>query len=223
MKKTLLTAGAISAFTLLSASASLAASYKITITNHMDSELIAPIVIVATAHDRDIFRGHYVTREAEEQILTGDPAKLVARIGTDASVVHGEDGPPGVLLAPGKSVTFQLDTKVQMLRFLAMVAPTEVPDNYLTAVVDLSGLMGDSMGGDTMKDDSMGSDTMKDDSMGNDTMKDDNMGNDTMMGDHGIKAEFSRYDIGHDEGTKTITSVDGMGWGTIKIELMDNM
>ena len=223
MKKTLLTAGAISAFTLLSASASLAASYKITITNHMDSELIAPIVIVATAHDKDIFRGNYVTREAEEQILTGDPAKLVARIGSDASVVHGEDGPPGVLLAPGKSVTFQLDTKVQMLRFLAMVAPTEVPDNYLTAVVDLSGMMMDSMGGDTMKDDSMGSDTMKDDNMGSDTMKDDSMGNDTMMGDHGIKAEFSRYDIGHDEGTKTITSVDGMGWGTIKIELMDNM
>ena len=204
MKKTLLTVSAVSAFSLLMASASLAATYKITITNHMNSELIAPIVVVAKAHDRDIFSGHYVTSAAEEQILTGDPAKLVARIGSDASVVHGSDGPPGVLLAPGKSITFQLETKVEMLRFIAMVAPTEVPDNYLTTVVDLSGMMDDMMASDSMASDSMESDSMSSDDM--------------MGSSHEIVAEFSRYDIGHDEGTKTITSVEGMGFGTIKLE-----
>lgn len=229
MKKTLLTVGAVSALSLLMASASLAATYKITITNHMDSELIAPIVVVATAHDGDIFAGNYVTSEAEEQILTGDPAKLVGRIGSDASVAHGTDGPPGVLLAPGKSITFQLETEVDMLRFIAMVAPTEVPDHYLTSVVDLSGMMGDmmdddmdsdSMDSDTMSDDeSMDDDDMADDDMKSDDMADDDMKSDDMMSSsHEIVAEFSRYDIGHDEGTKTITSVEGMGFGTIKLE-----
>lgn len=215
MKK-IITLGTVSALSMLMASSAIAATYKITITNTMGSELIAPIVMAATAHDGKIFSGNYVTAAAEEQILTGDPAKLVGTIGSDASVATGTDGPPGVLLAPGKSITFQLDTEVSELRFLAMVAPTEVPDNYLTAVVNLSGdMMGDDMMDDDMKDDDMSDDDMKDGDMSDDDMMDDD------MKEHdAIKAEFSRYDIGHDEGTKTITQVEGMGFGTIKIEKM---
>ncbi len=220
MKK-LLTLGAVSALSLLMASSAFAETYKITITNTMGTELFAPVVVVATAHDGKIFSGNYVTAAAEEQILTGDPAKLVASIGSDASVAHGTDGPPGVLLAPGKSITFQLETDVKELRFIAMVAPTEVPDNYLTAVVDLTG-------GDMMHDDDMASDgEMSDESMSDDgemssdgEMSDDSMGNDDMMENAPITADFARYDIGHDEGTKSITKVEGMGFGTIKIETM---
>ncbi len=225
MKK-ILTLGAVSALSMLMASSAIAATYKITITNTMEAELIAPIVIAATAHDNKIFTGNYVTAAAEEQVLSGDPAKLVGTIGADASVATGTDGPPGVLLAPGKSITFQLDTEVKELRFFAMVAPTEVPDNYLTAVVNLSGdMMGDDMKDDEMKDEDMSGDDMKGDSMSDDDMMDDDMKDgdmmdDDMQGHDAIKAEFSRYDIGHDEGTKSITQVEGMGFGTIKIEKM---
>jgi len=45
-------------------------------------------------------------------------------IGTGASVGHGKDGPPGVLLAPGKSVSFAVSTDAKQLRVIAMVAPT---------------------------------------------------------------------------------------------------
>ncbi len=220
MKK-ILTLGAVSALSMLMATSAFSATYKITITNTMGVELIAPIVVVATAHDNKIFSGNYVTAAAEEQILTGDPAKLVGIIGSDASVATGTDGPPGVLLAPGKSVTFQLDTEVKELRFLAMVAPTEVPDNYLTAVVNLSGdIMGDDMMDDDMAAEEMSDDDMMDDDMAEEEMSDDDMKDDDMMGHEAIKAEFSRYDIGHDEGTKSITQVEGMGFGTIKIEKM---
>lgn len=220
MKK-ILTLGAVSALSMLMASSAIAATYKITITNTMGTELIAPIVMVATAHDNKIFTGNYVTAAAEDQILTGDPAKLVGVIGSDASVATGTDGPPGVLLAPGKSIIFQLDTEVKELRFLAMVAPTEVPDHYLTAVVDLSDkMMGDDMMDDDMKDGEMSDGDMSDDDMKDGDMSDGDMMDDDMMEHEAIKAEFSRYDIGHDEGTKSITQVEGMGFGTIKIEKM---
>ncbi|MCF6302285.1 MAG: hypothetical protein L3J13_03650 [Devosiaceae bacterium] len=232
MKK-ILTLGAVSALSMLMATSAFSATYKITITNTMGVELIAPIVVVATAHDNKIFSGNYVTAAAEEQILTGDPAKLVGIIGSDASVATGTDGPPGVLLAPGKSITFELETKVTELRFFAMVAPTEVPDHYLTTVVTLPGMMDDDMmdddmaNDDMMDDDDMDGDDMDGDDMDGDDMMDGDMASDDMDGDdmmdddmspHSFTAEFSRYDIGHDEGTKTITQVEGMGFGTIEIE-----
>ena len=123
----------------LSAGLANAGTYTVTVTNNLKEELLAPILITSAANDGEIFTGNYVTPEAEEQILTGDPAKLAARIGPDAMVGHGSDGPPGVLLAPGKSVTFEIDTDATSVRVLAMVAPTMVPDNYVTNVVDLSG------------------------------------------------------------------------------------
>ena len=123
----------------LSAGLANAGTYTVTVTNNLKEELLAPILITSAANDGEIFSGGYVTPEAEEQILTGDPAKLAARIGPDAMVGHGTDGPPGVLLAPGKSVTFEIETEATSVRVLAMVAPTMVPDNYVTNVVDLQG------------------------------------------------------------------------------------
>ncbi len=135
MKK--LTLGA--AIFALTAGLANAGTYTVTVTNNLKEELLAPILITNAANDSEIFAGNYVTPEAEEQILSGDPARLAARIGPDAMVGHGTDGPPGVLLAPGKSVSFEIETGATSVRVIAMIAPTMVPDNYVTNVVDLSG------------------------------------------------------------------------------------
>ncbi|WP_296426224.1 hypothetical protein [Yoonia sp.] len=148
----------------LGTTAAFADSYTVTVTNNMTEELFAPIVVTDAANDGALFTMGYVTDAAEAQILTGDPKTVVAAIGMDmVTVAHGEDGPPGVLLAPGKSITFTVDTNATALRVLAMVAPTMVPDNYVTALVDL------------------------------------NAG--------GITVDLPRFDIGHDEGTKTNSPV----------------
>jgi hypothetical protein len=136
MFRTLLGATILSAV----AAAATAGTYTVTVTNNLDTELLAPILITDSKNDAEIFTMDYVTPEAEEQILTGDPGKLAARIGSDAMVGHGTDGPPGVLLAAGKSVTFEITTEASSVRVIAMVAPTLFPDNYVTNVVDLHGL-----------------------------------------------------------------------------------
>jgi hypothetical protein len=129
------------AFLVMTSGAAFADNYTITVTNNLADELLAPIVVTSTSHDIDFFDGVYVTPAAEEQILTGDPARIVERIGADmVAVGHGEDGPPGVLLAPGDSVTFEFDTDATSLRILAMVAPTMVPDHYVTNVVDIQAI-----------------------------------------------------------------------------------
>ncbi len=133
MQKALL---AITAFVML-ATPALAADYTVTVTNNLEDELLAPILITSAGNDSEIFVGDYVTPEAEEQILTGDPGMLAMRIGSDAMVGHGMDGPPGVLLAAGKSVTFDISSDATAVRVIAMVAPTIVPDNYVSNVVDL--------------------------------------------------------------------------------------
>lgn len=171
------------------ASTAAAGTYTITVTNNMQDELLAPVLVTDAANDKHIFAGDYVTAQAEEQILTGDPGALAKRIGAHApaghraNVAHGSDGPPGVLLAPGKSLTFVINTEAETARVLAMVAPTDVPDNYVTAVIDLKG-----------------------------GAMDDNM----MHGMLGDSVALARYDIGHDEGTKTITPVAG-AFATVSI------
>ena len=115
----------------------MAEKYQVTVTNNLADELLAPILITNAANDSHIFDGSYVTAEAEEQILTGDPGKLAMRIGADAMVGHGSDGPPGVLLAAGKSVTFEISTDATSVRVIAMVAPTMTKDHYVSNVVDL--------------------------------------------------------------------------------------
>ena len=124
----------IAAFYLAAGMAS-AGTYSVTVTYNLSQELLAPILITNVSNDSEIFLGAYVTPEAEDQILTGDPAMLVARIGPDAMVGHGTDGPPGILLAPGKSVTFDIETDVTAVRILSMVAPTLLPDTYVTNVL----------------------------------------------------------------------------------------
>jgi pentapeptide MXKDX repeat protein len=141
MKKLSLGLASVSMLSLIAASGALAQgmshSYEVTVTNTMASELIAPVLTTGIDHDKAIFKGNYVTPEAEVQVLTGDPAKLAAAIGKDVTIAHGEDGPPGVLLAPGKSITFTVTTEAKEIRLFAMVAPTEKPDNYLTTTIAL--------------------------------------------------------------------------------------
>ncbi len=135
MKKTLI---ASLAFGLL-ASTAFAETFTVTVTNTLAGELLAPIVVTDAGNDGFFFKDGYVTAAAESQILTGDPAMIVEAIGADqVTVAHGSDGPPGVLLAPGGSVTFTVETDSTAWRILAMVAPTMVPDNYVTALADVS-------------------------------------------------------------------------------------
>lgn len=112
-------------------------TYLFEVTNDLSDELLAPILVAPLAHDGKIFVDSYVSDEAEVQILTGDPGQLATAIGDSATVAHGNDGPPGVLLASGKSLTFRVVTSAPSVRVLAMVAPTVVPDNYVSTVVSL--------------------------------------------------------------------------------------
>ncbi len=225
MKKTILALGAVSGLTLLMASSAFAHIYEITVTNKMADELIAPVLVADTKYDDKIFTGDYVTPAAKVQVLTGDPAELAAAIGSGAKVAHGADGPPGVLLAPRGAITFQIETNADALRIFAMVAPTKVPDNYLTGVFDLSTAQYESMMDDDMMDDDTMSDDKMDDDMSSDSMSDDDMMDDSMMAaetmtmdDGSTEIELARYDIGDDEGTNTITSVRGMGFASVTIK-----
>lgn len=127
--------------------------YKVTVTNNLAEELFAPILVTHASNDTELFTDdNYVTPEAEEQILTGDPGRVVVRIGEVGAVVdHGMDPKPNdptalVLLGPGKSVDIMFEQDATALRILSMVAPTMVPDNYVSAVADVAGLMaGDSI------------------------------------------------------------------------------
>ena len=133
---------AIAAVVGLTTGVSLASShvsYEVTVTNNMEDELLAPVLVAPVAEDGKIFVERYVSPEAEHQILTGDPGMLAEAIGDEAAVAHGMDGPPGVLLAPGKSITFEVASHAEEVRVLAMVAPTMFEDHYVTAVVQLNG------------------------------------------------------------------------------------
>ena len=198
MKKILLaSAGAVSILAMAASAPAfaqdMAHAYEVTVTNTMATEFIAPVLVAGTDHDGDIFAGHYVTAEAETQVLTGDPKQLAARIGAGATVAHGSDGPPAVLLGPGKSITFTLETSAKEIRVFAMVAPTEKPDNYLTTTVKLGApMMDDKMAAKPMEGmaddkampaDAMAKDTMAKDAMAKDTMTTGAMPKDSMAKD----------------------------------------
>jgi len=137
LKKTPGQLSLILAFVFGSMATAMAYEYTLRITNLMDEELLAPILVTSVRMDKHIFNDGYVTPEAQEQILTGDPGMLVKRIGRKAHVVHGSDGPPGVLLAPGKSVEITVEGRRHGgMRVIAMVAPTMKPDHFVTAVVN---------------------------------------------------------------------------------------
>jgi hypothetical protein len=123
----------------MSASAAMADSYTVTVTNNLSEELLAPVLLTDAANDASLFTMGYVTPAAEAQILTGDPKTVVEALGMDmVTVAHGTDGPPGVLLAPGKSITFDFESDASAVRLLAMVAPTMLPDTYVSALIDLN-------------------------------------------------------------------------------------
>lgn len=147
--------------------------YMLTITNNMADELLAPILVVQSRYDEDIFVNSYVTPEAQEQILTGNPEMLAKRIGKNAVVKHGKDGPPGVLLGPGKSVKIPVSGR-GAVRVLSMVAPTKFKDHFATAIVNPKSL---------------------------------------------LPVKLDRYDIGHDEGTRSTTFVKS-GVATVTIEMV---
>ncbi len=117
--------------------AMMATTYVVTITNNLADELLAPVLVTGAKNDAEIFKGDYVTAEAEVQVLTGDPAKLAMRIGEDAAVGHGADGDKGVLLAAGNSISFEVTTSAHDLRVFSMVAPTKTTDHYVSAVISL--------------------------------------------------------------------------------------
>jgi len=228
MKNIILALGAVSTLGLIMASPALAATYEIKVLNKMSGELIAPVLVADTKYDNKIFHGGSLTAAAKVQVLTGNPAKLAASIGNSAKVAKGMDGSSGVLLAPGKTITFRFETEAKDLRIFAMVAPTMVPDNYLTAIFDLSSaafpaMMGagntasDGMATDNMASDNMASDGMA--SSGNTMASNPMMASETMtMGDGSTEIELSRFDIGNNEGTNTTTPIGGMGFASVSIK-----
>ena len=124
-----------------------AATYALEVTNDLSEEFFAPIVATRVNDELYLFTGSDITEAAEHQILFGPPAMVVSAIGEgDATVFHGDAGPPGVLLPAGMSVPGVFETDATALRIIAMVAPTLVPDNYVSAVVNVASLMpGDSV------------------------------------------------------------------------------
>jgi len=116
-----------------------------------------------------------------------------------------------------------------------------VPDNYLTAIFDLStaafpGMAGDSTASDGMATDNMATTGMATTAMATTGMATTAMANTGMgstgvmasnpmmpsetmtMGDGSTEIELSRFDIGTDEGTDTTTSIGGMGFASISIK-----
>ena len=123
-------AAAISAGALAAHADSTAREYTITIKNTLEKERLAPILVVGDADDAKIWVGKYVSNEAHTQFTTGNPTPL-------AKVLGGEQGLPGKL-AVGKEVTFKFKTSATKARITAMVHPDVTPDNYVTALLDLS-------------------------------------------------------------------------------------
>ena len=125
---TLALAAALSA--PLFASADATREYTITIKNTLANERFAPILVVGDADDAKIWVGQYVSKEAHTQFTTGNPAPLAGALG-------GEQSLPGKL-AVGKELTFKCKTSATRARITAMVHPDVTPDNYVTALLDLS-------------------------------------------------------------------------------------
>ena len=104
--------------------------YTITVKNTLARERFAPILVVGDADDRKIWVGAYVSPEARTQFTTGNPSPLAAALGGDQTL-------PGKL-GVGDEVTFKFRTTARQARITAMVHPDVTPDNYVTALLDLS-------------------------------------------------------------------------------------
>jgi hypothetical protein len=104
--------------------------YTLTIKNTLERERLAPILVVGDADDTRIWVGRYVSGEAHTQFTTGNPNPL-------AGVLGGDQAQPGNL-GVGGEITFKFRTNAKKARITAMVHPDYTPDNYVTALVDLS-------------------------------------------------------------------------------------
>ena len=129
--------------------------YKVTVTNSLAGEYLAPIVVTHASNDTLLFTAdNYVTTAAENQILHGAPTMVLEAIGEGAVAGHGMEPKPDdptamVLLGHRQSVDIMFEQDATALRILAMVAPTLLgddgmalyPDNYVSAVADVADLM----------------------------------------------------------------------------------
>ena len=104
--------------------------YTITVKNTLPGERIAPVLVVGDADDTKIWVGNYVSPEARTQFTTGNPGPLAAKLG-------GDQGQPGTI-GVGGEITFKFKTHAKKARLTAMVHPDKTPDNYVTALLDLS-------------------------------------------------------------------------------------
>ena len=122
------------------------ATYTVEVMNDLAMEFFAPIVVTRVNDEHYLFDGTSVTAEAEHQILFGGESMVLDAIGKEDAVSdQGTDG-PGFLLGSGKTLPIPFSTDATALRIIAMVAPTMVPDNYVSAVVNVASLMpGDSV------------------------------------------------------------------------------
>jgi hypothetical protein len=105
-------------------------AYTVTLRNTLPTERFAPVLIVGDADDKKIWVGAYVSAEARTQFTTGNPGPL-------ASALGGDQGQPGK--APvGGEITFTFTTTARTARITAMVHPDFKPDNFVTALLDLT-------------------------------------------------------------------------------------
>ena len=118
--------------------------YTIEVMNDL-SEKLAPIVVTRANDEHYLFDGMYVTDEAKDLILRGWPCMVTDAIGEDAVSNHPTQ--PAcveenkVTVAAGESSEpILFDTDATALRIIAMVAPSMVPDNYVSAVVNVAAL-----------------------------------------------------------------------------------
>ena len=118
---------------------------KVTVTNNLMGKL-APVVVTHAFNDADLFtKGNYVTEAAEDQILRSWPCMVTEAIGEDAVSNHPtrpeclEENK--VTMAAGAfSEPIMFNGDATALRIIAMVAPSEVPDYYVSAVVNVAAL-----------------------------------------------------------------------------------
>ncbi len=104
--------------------------YTITLRNTLPTERFAPVLIAGEADDKKIWVGQYVSPEARTQFTTGNPGPLAAALG-------GDQGQPGKVPVGGE-IIFTFRTTARSVRITAMVHPDVTPDNYVTALLDLS-------------------------------------------------------------------------------------
>ena len=119
-------------------------AYTIEVMNGLPEKL-APVVVTRANDEHYLFDGVYVTEAAEDLILRGWPCMVTDAIGADAVSNHPTQPEcleeNKVTVAAGESSEpIAFDTDATALRIIAMVAPSQVPDNYVSAVVNVAAL-----------------------------------------------------------------------------------